>query len=97
MLLEAPSYAASVTDFLTYLLTGFPSQRHSLEVIFVLLRALDRTWLKGKLPIKWSGVLDLTHHHSQISKEEPHPWELEKGKVIALENIRNSEGREHST
>lgn len=70
--------------FLTYLLTGFPPQRQSLEVIFVLLRALDRTWLKGKLPIKWSRVLDLTHHHFQISKEEPHPWELEKGKVIAL-------------
>ena len=84
MLTEAPSYAASVTDFLTYLLTDFPHQRQSSGVIFFLPRALDSVWLRGSSQLRGVAALDLTHHHSQVSTEEPHPWELEKGKVPAL-------------
>lgn len=73
MLTKAPSYAAAVTDFLTYLFTGFPPQRQSPGVIFVLLRALDSVWLKGSSQLSGVATLDFTHHHSQVSIEEPHP------------------------
>lgn len=73
MLMKAPSYAASVTEFLTFLLTGFPPQRPSPGVIFVLPHALDSVWLKGSSQLSGVAALDLTHHHSQVSTEEPHP------------------------
>lgn len=82
MLREAPSYAASVTDSLMlYFFTSFPPQRQSLGAIFVL-GALNV--LKGSCQLSGVAALDLIHHHCQISREEPHPWALEEGKVPAL-------------
>lgn len=82
MLTEAPSCTASIQTFSRIFLLAFHLKDNLQEA--PLFFPLPWTWLKGSSQLSGVAALDLTHHHSQICKEEPHPWELEKGTVLAL-------------